>query len=47
MVLVDFGLNADAPHSPNESFAVDDYRNGILTSAELLQEIGGAGQDSA
>ncbi|WP_425147374.1 dipeptidase [Deinococcus sp.] len=39
VVLVDFGLNADAPHSPNESFAVADYHNGILTSAYLLQEI--------
>ncbi|TSA86148.1 dipeptidase [Deinococcus detaillensis] len=39
VVLVDFGLNEDAPHSPNESFAVKDYHNGILTSAYLLQEL--------
>lgn len=39
VVLVDFGLNADAPHSPNESFALEDYHNGILTSAYLLQEL--------
>lgn len=40
VLLVDFGLNEDAPHSPNESFAVEDYHNGILTSAALLQELG-------
>ena len=40
VLLVDFGLNEDAPHSPNESFALEDYHNGILTSAFLLQEIG-------
>lgn len=40
VLLVDFGLNEDAPHSPNESFAVEDYHNGILTSAYLLQELG-------
>ncbi len=39
VVLVDFGLNEDAPHSPNESFAIQDYHNGILTSAYLLQEL--------
>jgi acetylornithine deacetylase/succinyl-diaminopimelate desuccinylase-like protein len=40
VLLVDFGLNEDAPHSPNESFALEDYHNGILTSAYLLQELG-------
>lgn len=39
VLLVDMGLNEDAPHSPNESFAVEDYHNGILTSAYLLQEL--------
>ncbi|WP_019585076.1 dipeptidase [Deinococcus apachensis] len=39
VLLVDFGLNEDAPHSPNESFALEDYHNGILTSAYLLQEL--------
>ena len=39
VVLVDFGLNEDAPHSPNESFALADYHNGILTSAYLLQAL--------
>ncbi|GAA4018165.1 dipeptidase [Deinococcus rubellus] len=39
VVLVDFGLNEDAPHSPNESFALVDYHNGILTSAYLLQAL--------
>lgn len=39
VVLLDFGLNEDAPHSPNESFALEDFHNGILTSAEMLQEI--------
>ncbi|MEF2278096.1 dipeptidase [Deinococcus sp. YIM 134068] len=40
VLLVDFGLNEDAPHSPNESFALEDYHNGVLTSAALLQELG-------
>lgn len=40
VLFVDFGLNEDAPHSPNESFALEDYHNGILTSAYLLQELG-------
>ncbi|WP_291426837.1 M20/M25/M40 family metallo-hydrolase, partial [Deinococcus sp.] len=40
VLFVDLGLNEDAPHSPNESFAVEDYHNGILTSAYLLQELG-------
>lgn len=46
VLLVDFGLNADAPHSPNESFALEDYHNGILTSAELLREIGNVGREA-
>ena len=40
VLFVDFGLNEDAPHSPNESFAVADFYNGILTSAYLMQELG-------
>lgn len=40
VLFVDMGLNEDAPHSPNESFAVEDFHNGILTSAYLLQELG-------
>ncbi|PYE53310.1 dipeptidase [Deinococcus yavapaiensis] len=40
VLLVDMGLNEDAPHSPNESFALSDYHNGILTSAYLLRELG-------
>ncbi len=40
VLFVDMGLNEDAPHSPNESFALEDYHNGILTSAYLLQELG-------
>ncbi|MFC4426026.1 dipeptidase [Deinococcus navajonensis] len=39
VLFVDFGLNEDAPHSPNESFALEDYFNGILTSAYLLREL--------
>ncbi len=42
VVLLDFGLNEDAPHSPNESFAVEDYHNGVLTSARIMQEIASA-----
>lgn len=40
VLLVDLGLNEDGLHSPNESFSQEDYFNGILTSAALLQEIG-------
>lgn len=39
VLLVDMGLNEDAPHSPNESLAISDYHNGILTSAYLLEEL--------
>ena len=39
VLLVDMGLNEDAPHSPNESFALEDYHRGILTSAYLLEEL--------
>ncbi|MFC6591487.1 dipeptidase [Deinococcus lacus] len=39
VLLVDLGLNEDGLHSPNESFAQEDYFNGILTSAYLMQEI--------
>ncbi|WP_407570878.1 dipeptidase [Deinococcus altitudinis] len=45
VVLLDFGLNEDAPHSPNESFALSDYHNGVLTSARMLQEIA-SGQEA-
>ncbi|WP_309572151.1 dipeptidase [Deinococcus sp.] len=46
VLFVDLGLNEDAPHSPNESFAVQDFENGILTSAYVLQELGAdSGQD--
>lgn len=41
VVLLDFGVNEDALHSPNESFALTDFHNGILTSAYLLRELGG------
>ena len=40
VLLVDFGLDRDAPHSPDESFALQDYHNGILTSACLMEELG-------
>lgn len=40
VVLLDLGVNEDALHSPNESFSITDFHNGILTSAYLLQEIG-------
>ncbi|WP_412029719.1 dipeptidase [Deinococcus yunweiensis] len=40
VLFVDLGLNEDAPHSPNESFAVQDFENGILTSAYVLEELG-------
>ncbi|ADY26230.1 Beta-Ala-His dipeptidase [Deinococcus proteolyticus MRP] len=39
VLLVDLGVNEDGLHSPNESFAQEDYFNGILTSAYLMQEI--------
>lgn len=39
VLLVDLGVNEDGLHSPNESFSQEDYFNGILTSAYLMQEI--------
>ncbi|GHF97603.1 hypothetical protein GCM10017783_06860 [Deinococcus piscis] len=44
VLLVDLGVNEDGLHSPNESFSQEDYFNGILTSAYLMQEIAAAGK---
>jgi acetylornithine deacetylase/succinyl-diaminopimelate desuccinylase-like protein len=38
-LLLGFGRNDDGAHSPNEKFNLDDYHNGIRTSAFLLQEL--------
>jgi acetylornithine deacetylase/succinyl-diaminopimelate desuccinylase-like protein len=39
VILLDFGLDIDAPHSPDESFAVADFQRGILCAAEFLRAI--------
>ncbi len=36
-VLMGFGLDSDAIHSPNEHFSIIDYHRGIETSARFLQ----------
>ena len=36
-VLMGFGLDSDAIHSPNEHFSITDYHRGIQTSARFLQ----------
>jgi acetylornithine deacetylase/succinyl-diaminopimelate desuccinylase-like protein len=36
-ILMGFGLNTDAIHSPNEHFSLDDFHKGIKTSARFLE----------
>jgi acetylornithine deacetylase/succinyl-diaminopimelate desuccinylase-like protein len=36
-ILMGFGLNSDAIHSPNEHFSLHDFHRGIKTSARFLQ----------
>jgi len=36
VVLMGFGLKDDGPHSPNERFKIDNFVNGMRTSAALL-----------
>jgi len=36
-ILMGFGLNSDAIHSPNEHFSLNDFHRGIKTSARFLQ----------
>ncbi len=36
-ILMGFGLNTDAIHSPNEHFSLEDYHRGIKTSARFLE----------
>ncbi len=40
IIFLDLGLNEDNLHSPDESFALEDYQRGILVSSYLLEEIG-------
>src|SRR5699024_12009565 len=35
-ILMGFGLNSDAIHSPNEKFALEDFYRGIQTSAKFF-----------
>lgn len=39
VLLLDFGLNEDALHAPNESFTVRDYHRAILTCAYFFQNV--------
>jgi len=36
-ILMGFGLNSDAIHSPNEKFALKDFYRGIATSARFFE----------
>lgn len=38
-ILMGFGLNSDAIHSPNEHFSVKDFKRGIKTSATFFKEL--------
>ncbi len=38
-ILMGFGLDTDAIHSPNERFKLNNFHRGILTSAHFLQEL--------
>jgi acetylornithine deacetylase/succinyl-diaminopimelate desuccinylase-like protein len=39
VVLMGFGLDSDAPHSPNEHFSLDSFRRGTKAAAHLLRTI--------
>ena len=39
-ILMGFGLNSDAIHSPNEHFHLADFHRGIKTSAEFFELVG-------
>ena len=39
IIFLELGLNEDGLHSPNESFALEDYRQGILASAYFFEEV--------
>lgn len=38
-ILMGFGLNSDAIHSPNEKFSIQDFYRGIKTSARFMQHL--------
>jgi acetylornithine deacetylase/succinyl-diaminopimelate desuccinylase-like protein len=38
-ILMGFGLNSDAIHSPNEKFSLEDFYRGIKTSATFFREL--------
>ena len=40
VLLVGWGQDDDAPHSPNEKFSLTSFHNGILASARFLEQIG-------
>lgn len=44
-ILMGFGLNTDAIHSPNEHFSLEDFHKGIKTSARFLEVLPGYSAD--
>jgi acetylornithine deacetylase/succinyl-diaminopimelate desuccinylase-like protein len=40
-ILAGFGLEEDSIHAPNESFSIEQFRNGYLYAGLLLQRLGG------
>lgn len=40
-ILMGFGLNSDAIHSPNEKFSLEDFHRGIKTSARFFEVLAG------
>jgi acetylornithine deacetylase/succinyl-diaminopimelate desuccinylase-like protein len=42
-ILMGFGLADDRLHSPNEKFGLENFRQGIRSSAYVLEELGRSG----
>jgi len=44
-ILMGFGLDSDAIHSPNEKFSLQDFHRGIKTSARFMEILAESGKE--